>query len=65
MAEFSVERTIGSWETWFAWRPVRLSDGAWAWWRQIQRRQYSIFMRGKHGPMWESWHQYSESSEGA
>jgi hypothetical protein len=24
------------WNTWFAWRPVRLFSGRWVWWRQVE-----------------------------
>lgn len=24
-----------SWVPWFAWRPVRLMDGRWAWWQRV------------------------------
>jgi len=28
-----------NWVLWFAWRPVRLIDGRWAWWHLIERRK--------------------------
>lgn len=29
-----------SWHTWFAWRPVHLLDGRWAWLQTVRRRRY-------------------------
>ena len=27
------------WRTWFAWFPVELSDGRWAWWQNVEVRE--------------------------
>ena len=31
--------------SWFAWRPVRLESGKWAWLRFVERRHYPSFGR--------------------
>lgn len=29
------ERAVEEHPTWFAWRPVHLVDGRWAWWQRV------------------------------
>lgn len=40
MSELWFER----WHSWYAWRPVRLLGGGWAWRERIERRQYAWYM---------------------
>lgn len=32
----------GAWQYWWAWRPVQLNDGRWAWLQKIVRRRECI-----------------------
>ncbi len=29
---------IGEWQSWFAWRPVKMQNGNWIWWEQTEKR---------------------------
>lgn len=35
----TVDDWLGRWDLWWAWWPVRLENGRWAWWRMIERRE--------------------------
>ncbi len=34
------EEIAGKYYRWFAWYPVQLLNGCWAWWQIVQRRIY-------------------------
>ena len=34
---------LSQWHLWFAWRPVRLDDGRWAWLEWLDRRIEGLF----------------------
>lgn len=33
---------------WFAWRPVRLIEGGWAWLRTVERREHGFWAAGQY-----------------
>lgn len=38
--------TNGQWRDWFAWRPIRLLDGRWAWLKTVRRRRVHMHPDG-------------------
>lgn len=54
----------GPWRHWFAWRPVRLEQGGWAWLRRIYRRRF--WPASWFCPQWTyaGWNEYSATGRG-
>lgn len=41
----SDKRMNWKWRQWFAWRPVRLQGGRWAWLRHVERQVFELYDR--------------------
>jgi hypothetical protein len=37
---WGVQKTEHTWRKWFAWRPVRLTDGVWVWLETVELTSY-------------------------
>lgn len=44
-------RALNQWQPWFAWHPVQLDDGRWAWLRTVERR--GQYLHGGWEVYWE------------
>ena len=42
-----LSKVAGDWYRWFAWRPVVLGTGEWAWLRTVERRDYLGHLQGE------------------